>query len=205
MPNPVGAPPKLNPEVAETICAAIAEGCYLTVAGARVGILPYTIYLWNERGKREMHKRQDKRNNGEAADEPMTRYEEFYLMLEGAKAEARFSAETRVFKTMPLMWLKNGYARNDWRGMDHEFDQEDTLAERIRDAYQKQTEETKLMQKYAEGRKQGRAEARSEHLRSMRNAQAQEADERAREEYDRPHVQRVEREPEQPAGRAEPV
>ena len=41
----VGAPPKLTHEVALTICAAITEGCYLTVAAARVGVIPYSVYL----------------------------------------------------------------------------------------------------------------------------------------------------------------
>ena len=35
-------------------------------------------------------------------------------MLESAKADARYSAETRVFRTQPLAWLKSGYARRDW-------------------------------------------------------------------------------------------
>ncbi len=41
-------------------------------------------------------------------------YEQFHRALERAKAEARYSAETRVFDTMPFASLKSGYARNDW-------------------------------------------------------------------------------------------
>jgi hypothetical protein len=39
----------------------------------------------------------------------------FHIALEAAKAEARYSAETRVFDAMPFHWLKNGYPRDDWR------------------------------------------------------------------------------------------
>ncbi len=41
-------------------------------------------------------------------------YEQFHHALAKAKAEARYSVETRVFDAMPLAWLKSGYARNDW-------------------------------------------------------------------------------------------
>lgn len=114
----VGAPPKLTPEVALQICAAITEGCYLTVAAARVGVIPYTIYLWNQRGMREALGRAEAQAQGKPADGPMSCYEEFFLMLESAKAEARYSAETRVFQTNPLAWLRSGYARRDWQGSD---------------------------------------------------------------------------------------
>lgn len=115
---PVGAPPKLTHEVALKICAAITEGCYLTVAAARVGVIPYTVYLWNERGKREALGRAEAQAQGKPADGPMSCYEEFHLMLESAKASARYSAETRVFRANPLAWLKSGYARRDWRESD---------------------------------------------------------------------------------------
>jgi len=115
---PAGAPPKLTSGVALQICAAIAQGCYLTVAAARVGVIPYTIYMWNQRGMREALGRAEAQAQGKPADGPMSRYEEFYLMLESAKADARYSAETRVFQANPLAWLRSGYARHDWRGAD---------------------------------------------------------------------------------------
>jgi hypothetical protein len=108
----------LTPDVALKICAAITEGCYQTVAAARVGVIPYTVYLWNERGKREALGRAEAQAQGKPADGPMSCYEEFHLMLESAKASARYSAETRVFRTNPLAWLKSGYARRDWRESD---------------------------------------------------------------------------------------
>lgn len=111
-------PPKLTPEVAKQICADIQSGCYLTVAAARSGVIPYTIYLWNQRGMREALGRAEAQAQGLPTDGPMSRYEEFFLMLESAKAEARYSAETRVFQTNPLAWLKSGYARRDWQGSD---------------------------------------------------------------------------------------
>src|SRR5258708_12699667 len=75
-----GYPPKLDQEVAETICAAIAEGCYLTVAAARVGVIAYTIYCWNQRGKREMHQREDKRLHAEAPAAPLTHNKPSHIM-----------------------------------------------------------------------------------------------------------------------------
>jgi hypothetical protein len=116
MSKPIGRPPKLTPEVIETICAAIREGCYATVAGARAGVGKYTMYLWNQRGQREAEQREERRILGDAVEEPPPSiYEQFHVALEQAKAEARYSAETRVFNAMPLWWLKNGYPRNDWR------------------------------------------------------------------------------------------
>jgi hypothetical protein len=44
-------------------------------------------------------------------DTPESVYEQFHRALAKAKAEARYSAETRVFDAMPLAWLKSGYAQ----------------------------------------------------------------------------------------------
>jgi hypothetical protein len=111
----LGQPPKLTPQAMLDICEAISHGCYYTTAAQRVGISPFTLYVWRERGRREVEARDLRRIHGEPGDEPMSRYEEFALMLASAQASARYSAETRVFQTMPLAWLKNGYARRDWR------------------------------------------------------------------------------------------
>lgn len=108
-----GRPPGCTPAVREAICAAIREGCYASVAAARVGIGRYTLLVWDQRGKRELEQREQ-----EGRTDPLSLYALFHLELERAKAEARYSAETRVFTAMPLHWLKNGYPRGDWRESD---------------------------------------------------------------------------------------
>jgi hypothetical protein len=73
------------------------------------------MFLWNHRGRREAEQREERRVLGEpAVDPPPSLYEQFAIALEAAKADARYSAETRVFKAMPLHWLKNDYTRDDW-------------------------------------------------------------------------------------------
>jgi hypothetical protein len=110
-----GRPPKLTPEVEAGICAAIRKGCYARVAAARLGVSAFTMYLWNQRGKREADERDERSMRGEPCDEPPSIYERFHIALEAAQADARYGAETRVFATMPLHWLTKGYARRDRR------------------------------------------------------------------------------------------
>ena len=106
-----GRPSLLTPDVQETICAAIRRGCYATVAATRAGVDDFTMSLWDKRGQREA----EQRALGKVSeDTPESVYEQFHHALAKAKAEARYSAETRVFDAMPLAWLKSGYARNDW-------------------------------------------------------------------------------------------
>jgi hypothetical protein len=106
-----GRPSLLTPDVQETICAAIRRGCYATVAATRAGVDDFTMSLWDKRGQREA----EQRALGKVSeDTPASVYEQFHRALAKAKAEARYSAETRVFDAMPLAWLKSGYARNDW-------------------------------------------------------------------------------------------
>src|SRR5260370_7385588 len=67
--------------------------------------------LWDKRGQREA----EQRALGKVSEDTRESvYEQFHHALAKAKAEARYSAETRVFDAMPLAWLKSGYARNDW-------------------------------------------------------------------------------------------
>jgi hypothetical protein len=134
----LGAPPKLNYDVSVHICEDIRAGCYQSVAAARAGIIPYTLYMWNEHGKREMQAREARRAQGKPADEPMSIYELFYLNLEAAKADARHSAETRVFRTQPLAWLRSGYARKDWAG---ENTLDDALQARVKDLFDNEVRE----------------------------------------------------------------
>jgi hypothetical protein len=110
----IGRPSKLTPAMIDAICASIRQGCYPTVAAGRVGVSQFGMYLWNQRGKREADARNERVLRGEAADEPASMHEQFHIALEAAKAEARYSAETRVFDAMPFHWLKNGYPRDDW-------------------------------------------------------------------------------------------
>ena len=106
-----GRPTLLTPEVQEVICAAIRRGCYATVAATRAGVDDFTMSLWDKRGQREA----EQRALGKVSeDTPESVYEQFHHALAKAKAEARYSVETRVFDAMPLAWLKSGYARNDW-------------------------------------------------------------------------------------------
>jgi len=86
----------LTGPVLDLICSAVREGCYLKVAAARAGIIPYTLYLWNERGKREAKHRAELEALGKPTDETLSMFENLYLSLEAAKAEAHYSAETRV-------------------------------------------------------------------------------------------------------------
>ena len=113
-----GRPSLLTPDIIEPICAAIREGCYAKVAAGRVGIDGYTLATWDMRGQREVENRAERSMRGEPADEPASLYEQLHTALEQAKSEARYSAETRVFRAMPLHWLRSGYARNDWRESD---------------------------------------------------------------------------------------
>ncbi len=94
-----GRPTLLTPEVQETICAAIRRGCYATVAATRAGVDDFTMSLWDKRGQREA----EQRALGKVSeDTPESVYEQFHRALAKAKAEARYSAETRVFDTMPF-------------------------------------------------------------------------------------------------------
>jgi hypothetical protein len=74
--NQGGQPTKLTPTVLEAICAAVRQGCYPTVAGGRVGVAQFTMYLWNQRGKREANARSERELRGESADEPQSIYEQ---------------------------------------------------------------------------------------------------------------------------------
>jgi hypothetical protein len=113
--NQGGRPSKLTPETLEGICTAVAQGCYETVAAGKAGVGRFALYLWRLRGRNEADRREERRLRGEPGDEPASIYEELYVRLEQAKATARFSAETRVFQSMPAWWLKNGFPREDWR------------------------------------------------------------------------------------------
>ena len=48
-----GRPTELTPELQEQIVQALAAGCYVEAAAARVGIRKNTIYDWLRRGARE--------------------------------------------------------------------------------------------------------------------------------------------------------
>jgi transposase len=51
--RPVGRPPKLTPELIETIQNGIMLGNYLSVVAASCGVRRETIYAWLNRGNRE--------------------------------------------------------------------------------------------------------------------------------------------------------
>lgn len=79
---PAGRPTKFNPEVAETILAAVRKGCYLHVAAAAAGVGRRTLNKWLERGKGEAEE-----------DSPYREFRQGYLK---ARALARIDLELRV-------------------------------------------------------------------------------------------------------------
>ncbi len=113
-----GRPTLLTADHIAPICEAIKQGCYAKVAAGRVGIDGYTLTTWDLRGQRETEDRAERALRGDPADEPASLYEQLHRALDQAKSEARYSAETRVFRAMPYNWLRSGYARNDWRESD---------------------------------------------------------------------------------------
>jgi hypothetical protein len=104
----------ITPDIIEQIAGDIRVGAYAQVAASRAGISKFTFYRWLNVGQAAA----EARASGKLRTPPDL-YEQFYLAIEAAKAEARFSAENRVFQDMPFQWLKNGYARTDWREANH--------------------------------------------------------------------------------------
>jgi hypothetical protein len=101
---------RLSPELIETICAALRQGCHVKTACARAGVATSLMNEWLRRGRAEA----EDRSNGETGICESV-FEQFFHAVEQAKGEAVFSAETRVYDTNPLAWLRLGYPRNDWR------------------------------------------------------------------------------------------
>src|SRR5689334_11424044 len=106
-------PTRLTVELADAICADIRAGCFEKVAASRHSVSHFTFYQWSKRGEHDAEERERA-----ADDREPTIYEAFWRALEAAKAEARYDAETRVFRTAPQFWLARGYARDDWRKSD---------------------------------------------------------------------------------------
>jgi hypothetical protein len=106
----------INPTLIEQIANDIRQGCYIKVACRRAHIHHSTWYARYAKGEHEA-------NTAPPGDPPrplaqQSLYERFYAAMEEAKADAQYSAETRVFQTSPLYWLRYGYARDDWRAAD---------------------------------------------------------------------------------------
>ena len=108
--------PCISPELIEQICADVRAGAYVSVACLRAGVSRFTFYRWLNMGQADAAARAQAMAQGEPVGPP-TAYEQFYTAVETAKAEARYGAEVSVYQTMPLHWLKSGYARRDW----HEY------------------------------------------------------------------------------------
>jgi hypothetical protein len=104
----------LTPALLEQIVADVRAGAYAKVAATRAGINPYTFRLWYVRGQQLTQQRA-----GEVflnvVGEPPDLYEEFYLRVSAAQAEAEADAAKRVFTANPQFWLTHSYTRDDWR------------------------------------------------------------------------------------------
>jgi hypothetical protein len=106
-----GPETSLTAEIIEAIGADIRAGAFDHVAARRAGYSRVTFFKWWKRGERES----DERLVEHDYPAPPSLFEQFYHAVEEAKAEARHSAETRMFRSNPGWWLSHGYARADWR------------------------------------------------------------------------------------------
>jgi hypothetical protein len=118
-------------DLTERVCADIRKGCHPHVAAQHHDIDHWDFYAWWKRGEREAQ------NRDQNSADPPSEYERFYHAVERAKADARIDAESRVLRTMPLAWLKLGYARADWREVNALSELEQRLA-----ALEQQREDT---------------------------------------------------------------
>jgi transposase len=125
---------KLTPAVIVAVADAIKEGCFASVSAQRAGISNHTYYMWVRRGQREAEERASE--PARFAGVPHTDYEQFFEAVEEAKAIARYGAETRIYRTQPLQWLRSGYARADWHEVDTtlELEQRVLALERLLEA-----------------------------------------------------------------------
>jgi hypothetical protein len=91
-----GRPTKYTPELTRQIAAYVRAGGYPWAAAQACGIHPRTLTRWLTRG--------------EQARRGM--FFEFCLAVRKAEAEARMSAEARVFAEQPALWLTKGPGRS---------------------------------------------------------------------------------------------
>ena len=90
-----GRPTKLTPEITARIASFVRAGAYPWVAAEANGICHRTFDRWKTAGERARR----------------GRHYDFWRAVRQAGAEARVSAETRVFRDHPETWLTKGPGR----------------------------------------------------------------------------------------------
>ncbi len=93
--NKGGRPAKLTEEAQKAIVEAIGSGSFDYIAAEAAGITARSFRNWMERGEQA--------TSG--------KYHDFYLAVMQARAQARKSAESRVWATDPFKWLRFGPGR----------------------------------------------------------------------------------------------
>lgn len=94
----------LTAETLQSICDDVRRGVYLRQAAIAAGISERSFFEWLARGRAV--------EAGELPIEGNADYLHFLQQLQQARAQARVSAESRVFESNPLAWLRSGPARD---------------------------------------------------------------------------------------------
>jgi len=90
---------KLTAELAKAICETIRAGAFPTIAAETCGLGQTTFFRWLRIGR------------SKRAPAP---FRQFWQQVEQARATASHNAETRVFRSSPLEWLRKGPGRARW-------------------------------------------------------------------------------------------
>lgn len=94
-------------EVLLALYERIRKGAYVHIAAEACGIPLRSLNRWMQRGAHDYDRGRD------------TRFSQLYANIIQAQAQARVSAEHRVWTEDPKWWLKNGPGKADWTATLH--------------------------------------------------------------------------------------